>query len=105
VKPGLKGVLLALGGYAVTMAVALVASITAFAVVSPHGCASYGRALVAIWVALAGTLLLSVIAVGFAAGRLGLGAAARWGLVVGYGFALLVTFVVIGFGLLIGFNC
>jgi len=105
VKPGLKGALLALGGYAVTMAVALVASITVFVAVSPHGCSSYGRALIGIWVALVGTLLLSVIAVGFAAGRLGLGTGPRWGLVVGYAFALLATFVVIGFGLMIGFNC
>jgi len=98
-------VLLALGGYAVTMAIALVASITVFVVVSPHGCSSYGRALVGIWVALVGTLLLSVIAVGFAAGRLGLGTGARWSLVAAYAFALLATFVLVGLGLMIGFNC
>ncbi len=104
-KAAAKALLLAIGAYVGTVAFGGVAAGVALAFMSPRGCASYGRALVVVWVVVAIAFLLGLLTTGLASLWMKLSAAARLGLVGALGAALLATYVVVALGLTVAFNC
>ena len=63
------------------------------------------QALVVMWIIIAVVFLISVIVVGVVAQKIDPGFAVRFAIVTLFGIALLVSYIVIAFGLLVLFNC
>jgi hypothetical protein len=71
----------------------------------PHSCSTMSQALVALWVTIAVVFLASAAVVGVGAWKIVEGIAGRLTIVVVYGVVMLVSYVVIAFGLMVAFNC
>jgi hypothetical protein len=104
-KPGAKGVLLVVGAYAATIGVAVVTSLAIIILMEPHSCSAMGRALLVLWGTIAAVFLTSVAMVGVVAWKIVAGVAARLAIVAAYGVAMLASYIVIAFGLMVAFNC
>jgi hypothetical protein len=102
---GAKGVLLVVGAYAATMVVAGFTSLAIMILMEPHGCSAMGRALLVLWGTIAAVFLASVAMVGVVAWKIVAGVAGRLAIVAAYGVAMLASYVVIAFGLMVAFNC
>ena len=102
---GAKGILLVVGAYISTMAVAAFTSLAIMILMAPHSCSAMGRALLVLWGTIAGVFLVSVAMVGVVAWKIVAGVAGRLAIVAVYGVVMLASYVVIAFGLMVAFNC
>lgn len=101
-----KAIRLVVVAYLVTMVVTVLAVAIAFMIlVEPRSCSAMTRALLVLWTTLAALFLASVMVVGVAAWKVIPRVAGRLAAVGVYGVALLGSYVVIAFGLLVAFNC
>jgi hypothetical protein len=103
---GVKAVLLVVGAYGVTMGVAVfIVTLAILIMMEPHSCSTMGRALLVLWATIAAVFLASVVVVGIIARKITPGIAGRLAIVAAHGVALLASYVVIAFGLMVLFNC
>ena len=103
---GIKGVLLVIGAYIVTFGVAICNIALAVATfIDTTNCGAVSRAMPVLWGTIALVFLVSVIVVGAVAWKIVPGTAGRLLIVAVYGVAMLVTYVIIAFGMLVAFNC
>jgi len=104
---GAKGVLLVVGTYVVTMGVA--ALIIAFSImilmIKPYGCSVMSRALLVLSITIAAVFLASVVVIRIVAWKIIPGVVGRVAILAVHGVALLASYVVIAFGLMVAFNC
>jgi hypothetical protein len=101
-----KGTLLALGAYGAAMlAVILIVVLAVITLSGPHSCSAMRSALLALWGTIAVVFLASAAAVGAAAWKIFPEASGRAAVMILYGLALLASYVVIAFGLMVFFNC
>ncbi|MCP4168881.1 MAG: hypothetical protein GY759_23705 [Chloroflexi bacterium] len=102
-----KGVLLVVGAYIVTMGVAVLIVTIAIMILlmGTHGCSTMGRALLVLWITIAAVFLASAVVVRVAAWKIIPSSAGRLAIMATYGVAMLVSYVVIAFGLMVAFNC
>jgi hypothetical protein len=104
-KAVIKGALLVVGGYMITMGVTVVASFVTMLLIDPHDCSGYGRAIGGLWGMLAVMFLASVAVVGVVAWKIIPGVVGRLVIVATHGAATLASYVIIAFGLMVIFNC
>ena len=102
---GAKGVLLGVGAYVATIAVAAFTSLAIMMLMKPYSCSEMGRALLVLWGTIAAVFLASVAVVGVGAWKIIAAVAARWAIVILYGAVMLASYIAIAFGLMVGFNC
>jgi hypothetical protein len=103
---GTKGVLLVVSTYGATMAVtACIVVVAVIGLMETTNCNDMGRALVMLWKTIAGVFLASVVVVGVVAWRIIPGVAGRWVTVGAYGVAMLASYFVVAFVLMVAFNC
>ena len=100
-----KAIGLAIGTYIVTLIVAALALLILMTVIDPRGCSDLSQALLVLWGMIAAVFLASVVAVGVAAWKMVPGRGGRFALLSVYGIALLASYVVIAFGLMVALNC
>ncbi len=105
-SPGAKGVLLVIGAYFVTLCAAVfIITVTILMLLEETHCSVMSRAVVILWITIFTVFLASVIVVRSVVRRIIPSTAGRVALVVAHGVALLASYVVIAFGLLIAFDC
>lgn len=105
-KAGVKGALLVIGAYIVTVVIAiLIITVSVAFLVDTHSCRAVGRALMALWATMAALFLLSGIFVGIVTWRTIPGIVGRLITVAGYGVGMLATYILLAFGLMVAFNC
>ena len=103
---GIKGVLLVIGAYIVTVTAAiLIIVLSTIFLIDATNCYGLGPSLIALWGTTAAVFLASVIVVKIVAWKIAAGTAGRLLIVVTYGVAMLVTWAIIAFGILVAFNC
>lgn len=101
-----KGIILLVGAYMVTMAVAVLMIVLAISMlIDTHNCSAIGRAMLILWGATAAVFLTSIIVVGVAAWKIISELTGRVAVIALYGIAVLVSYIIIAFGLLVAFNC
>ena len=100
-----KAIVLTIGAYVMTLIVAALVALILMTVMNPRGCSDLGQALLVLWGTIAALFLASVGAVGVAVWQLAPGRAARFAILAVYGSALLASYVVIAFGLMVALNC
>lgn len=107
-NPNAKMLTLMVGGFVITIGLAI--AIIVIAIVILYGaevsnCSTMSQALVALWIILGALFLSSVALVEVAAWKTYPGCGGRLAVLAAYGTALLVSYVVLAFGLMIAFNC
>ncbi len=102
---GTKAVLLVVGTYVVTLAVTVCIVVLVVSGLETFNCGDMGRALVMLWKTIGGVFLASIVVVGVVAWRIVPGVGGRWATVAVYGVAMLASYVVVAFGLMVAFNC
>lgn len=105
-NPGIKGILLVVGAYIVTMVVTtllIVGSVTFN--INTNRCSALSQALPVLWGAIALVFLISVVVVGVVTWKAIASAAGRLAIMVVYAVMMLVSFIGFAFGLLVAFNC
>jgi len=103
---GIKGLLLVIGAFVVTIGVAI--CIITFAIMlllETSNCNTMIRAMVTLWITIALVFISSVVLVRVVAWKLISSASGRLAVVVVYGVALLASYFFIAFGLMVAFNC
>ena len=106
VNPGIKGVLLVIGAYTITVVAAiLIIAISLMFLIDTHKCSALGPSLLALWGTIAVMFLISGIIVGIIAWKIMPSIAGRLVVVAVHGVSLLVTYIGIALGLLVAFNC
>ena len=104
-SPAAKGVLLIISGYVVTVGAAIFTSIALMILMQPHNCTDFGRALLVLWGTIAALFLASVAVVGIIAWKIIPGIVGRLAIIAAHGMAMLGSYIVIAFGLMVLFNC
>jgi hypothetical protein len=104
-RTGVKGVLLVVGAYAVTIGAVVFTSLAIMLLMEPNGCSAMGQAMVVLWVTIAAEFFVSVAVVGVVAWKIVGSVAGRLATVVVYALVMLASYVVIAFGLMVAFNC
>ena len=103
---GVRGVLLVIGAYMLTIWVAIFSIVFAVMfLIDTHNCSAMAQALAALSVTLAVEFLISIVVVGIVLRRVVPKRAGCLALVGLHGIALLATYILIAFGLLLAFNC
>ena len=105
---GLKGILLVFGAYIVTMVVAILIiaiSIIILIVTSVSDCNTIGWIMVTLWIIIAALFLVSLLVVRAITRKLIPSKEGRIAAMVALGVALLPSYFVIAFILLVAFNC
>lgn len=100
-----KAIVLAISAYIITLLAAALAALIVMTVMSPRGCGDLSQALLVMWLAIAALFLASGVTVGMAVRRESAGKAGRVVLLAAYSAALLISYVVIAFGLMVALNC
>ncbi len=105
-KTAIKGILLAVGAYVVTIAVAaFIILLVIITLTEPYDCSTMNRAVVILWVAIAVLFLASVAGVRIVARKILPGGAGRLAVVAIHGMVMLASYVVIAFALMVAFEC
>ena len=100
-----RAIVLAIGAYFMTLLLAALAALLVMTVLDPRGCSDLSQALLVLWGTIAALFLASVGAVGVAAWKMAPGRGGRFVILAVYGSAMLVSYVVIAFGLMVALNC
>ena len=104
--PRIKGVLLIIGAYVVT--IGIVICIISFAIMSlseTHSCSVMTRALATLLITMAVVFLISIAVVGVVARKVFPNRIGCLATVGAYGLAMLASFIFFAFGLMVAFNC
>lgn len=106
-NPVSKGILLVAGTYIVTMVMTTFIIVLAIMILlmGSYNCSDMGRALLVLWTTIAVVFLVSVAVAGVVIWKAFQSTSGRLAIVVAYGLAMLVSFVVVAFGLMVLFNC
>ena len=100
-----KAIGLGIGTYIAALIVAALAVLILMTVMDPRGCSDLSQALLVLLGTIAALFLASGVAVGVAAWKVVPGKAGRFALLAAYGVALLASYIVIAFGLMVALNC
>jgi hypothetical protein len=102
-----KGVLLVIGAYIVTIMVTILIVTLAIIILmmGSYNCKDMGRALLVLWTTIAVVFVASGIVAGVMTWKAIPSVVGRWAIVVAYAAAMLVSYVIIAFGLMVIFNC
>ncbi len=101
----LKGILLVIAAYLVTLVVTILVVIITMNLLNPRGCSSVGQALLVLWGELAALFFTSVTLVAVLAWKTLDMLAGRLVVIVIHGALTFFSFLVIAFGLMVAFNC
>jgi hypothetical protein len=102
----LKGILLVVGAYVVTIVLAAFSILLTIMLIWEHqNCSTMNGAVIGLWVTIAVLFLASIAVVRIVARRIIPGVAGRLAAVATYGVVMLASYVVIAFGLLVAFEC
>ena len=107
-NPNAKMLTLMVGGYVITIALAIAIIVSAIIILygaEVSNCGTMNKALVALWIVLGALFLSSVALIEVAAWKTYPGCGGRLAVLAAYGIVLLVSYVVLAFGLMILFNC
>ena len=105
-NPVARGVLLVVGAYFITIWLAIfIISIAFMILMDTSSCSTMGRALVTLWIAIAMLFLASIVVVTALARKITLNFPGRLAIVGTHSFVLLMSYIIIAFGLLVAFNC
>ena len=105
-KAAFKGILLVIGSYVITIAVAaFIVLLAIITLTQPYNCSTVNWTVVILWVMIAVLLFASVAAVRIVARKVIPSVAGRRALVVIHGLVMLASYVVIAFGLMVAFEC
>jgi len=107
-NPNAKMLTLIVGGYVVTIALAIAIIIIAIMILygaDITNCSTMSMAMVGLWIILGGLFLASLGLIEAFAWKTYPGCGARLAVLAAYGLALLVSYIVLAFGLMIAFNC
>lgn len=102
---GTKAVLLVVGAYPATLVVCALATLTVVALMDLSDCGSATRALAVLLTTMAALFLASVVVVGIVARKMVEHVAGCLAIVAVYLVVMLASYVAVGFGLLVAFNC
>ena len=107
-NPNAKMLTLIVGGYVITIGLAI--AIIVIAIMILYGsditnCSTLSMAMVGLWIILGGLFLTSLGLVEAFAWKTYPGCGARLAVLAAYGLTLLVSYIVLAFGLMIAFNC
>lgn len=103
---GVRGVLLIIVTYLVTIGIAICNILFAITfLIDTHRCSTLGQAMVMLWIATAILFFISVVVVGVVGRKIIPRRDGCLAAVVVHVIALLVSYIVIAFGLLVAFNC
>ena len=100
-----KAIVMAIGAYVMTLIVAALVALIVMTVMDPRNCTDLSQALLVLWGTIAALFLASAGVVGVAAWKLAPGRAGRFVILAVYGIALLASYAVIAFGLMVALNC
>lgn len=100
-----KSILTVTGLYVATMVAAVVVIFAAMLVLSPDSCSDYSKTAGVIWALTALLFLASAVGVGLLVRRHSLSRGGQLATVLIYSLALLVSYFVFAFGILVAFNC
>ena len=100
-----KAIVMAIGAYVMTLIVAALVALIVMTVMDPRNCTDLSQALLVLWGTIATLFLASVVAVGVVAWKIVPGTAGRFVILAVYGIALMASYAVIAFGLMVAFNC
>ena len=100
-----KGILALVGLYAATAAAAVVTTFVAMLILSPKSCSDYGQTAGVIWLVVAVLALASTVVAGIVARKAFVRTAARVATVVLYAAAMLLSYLMFAFMLMVAFNC
>jgi hypothetical protein len=107
-NPNAKMLTLMVGGYVFTIVLAIAIIIIAIMILYGAGirnCNTLSTAMVGLWIILGGVFIASLGLIEAFAWKTYPGCGARLAVLVAYGLALMVSYVVLAFGLMIAFNC
>ncbi len=107
-NPNAKLLTLMVGGFVITISLAIAIIVIAIMIlygVEVTNCSTMSKALVGLWIILGGVFIASLGLIEAFAWKTYPGCGARLAVLVIYGLALLVSYVVLAFGLMIVFNC
>lgn len=107
-NPNAKMLTLMVGGYVVTIALAIAIIVSAIIILygaEVSNCSTMSKALVALWIMLGALFLSSVALIEVAAWKTYPSCGGRLAVLAAYGIVLLVSYVVLAFGLMVVFNC
>ena len=107
-NPNAKMLTLIVGGFIITIGLAIAIIIIAVIILvgaEVSNCSTMNKALVTLWIVLGALFLSSVALIEVAAWKTYPGCGGRLAVLAAYGIALLVSYVVLAFGLMILFNC
>jgi hypothetical protein len=103
---GAKGIILVIGAYFVTLAVTIFIILLAILILlDPNSCSAMGRALLVVGGTIAVVFITSIVVVRVVAWKVIPGKVGRLAIMAVYVVAMLASYVVIAFGLLVLFNC
>ncbi len=97
-----KAILLGIGAYVVTLAVAAIASGITMELLAPRGCSAVSDA---VGMLIAVLFVVSVVIVGLRARKIMARTGGRVAIIGVYSGLMAVSYVVIAFGLMVAFNC
>ncbi len=100
-----KGIRLVGVAYISTMGVTIITSLAVMALMNPHKCSEFAQTMLVLWGMIAVLFLVSAVVVGVVAWKIIPRVRTRWAIMFVHGVALLFSYVVIAFGLLVAFNC
>jgi hypothetical protein len=105
---GIKGVLLVIGAYIVTIIIAIIIiaiSISILIATSVNDCNTVGWIMLSLWIIIAALFLVSLLVVGAITRKLIPSKEGRIAALVALGIPLLVSYFFLAFILLVAFNC
>ena len=102
---GVKGVLLVAGAYAATLMVCACTTVTVAALTDTTNCGAVTRTLGILFVTMAALFLASIAVVGVVARKIVGHVAGCLAIVALYTVVMLVSYVVVAFGMMVAFNC
>jgi hypothetical protein len=100
-----KGIRLSVIAYMATIGATILVSFAIMLLMNPNQCSEYAQTMLVLWVMIAVLFLASATAVKVAAWKITPRVGQRWAILFVHGVALLGSYVVIAFGLLVAFNC
>lgn len=100
-----KGILAFGGLYLATTAAAVATTFVVMLLLSPRGCSDYGQTAGVIWIMVAVLAFASIVLAGILARKMFARTAAFVGAVALYAAAMLLSYLVFAFTLLVAFNC
>ena len=100
-----KAIMLVTGAHIATLVVAAIASAITMALLAPRGCSAVSNAVGVLFVLIAVLFVASAVVVSLRARKITVQAGGRVAIISAYVAALLISYIVIAFTLMLAFNC